>query len=49
VAGSDEAKRLAFVETLRMLRLRLEPFSQLPPAALDRLVQEKRVEPNKGT
>jgi arsenate reductase len=39
VHGSDEAKRTAFVETLRALRLRLEPLTHLPPAALAQRLQ----------
>ncbi len=39
VAGTDEAQRMAFVETLQTLRRRLDPFVQLSAAALDRLIQ----------
>ena len=39
VEGNAEATRLAFVATLRRLRRRLEPWTQLPDAALDRLIQ----------
>ncbi len=38
VEGPEEAKRFAFVETLRMLRQRLDPFTQLSDAALDRRI-----------
>lgn len=41
VEGTDETKRLAFVETLRMLRRRLDPFTQLPCGALDRLLLQQ--------
>jgi protein-tyrosine-phosphatase len=40
VEGTEETKRKAFVETLRMLRLRLDSFIQLPVPALDRLIHE---------
>jgi arsenate reductase len=42
VEGTAEAKRAVFVETLGVLRRRLEPFTQLPVAALERLIQERQ-------
>jgi protein-tyrosine-phosphatase len=44
VEGTEEAKRMAFVETLRMLRLRLDPFVQLPVSALERLIHDRASE-----
>jgi protein-tyrosine-phosphatase len=41
VQGTEAVKRLVFVETLRMLRQRLDAFAQLPAAALDRLIQQQ--------
>jgi protein-tyrosine-phosphatase len=38
VEGTEEEKRVAFVETLRMLRLRLDPLTQLRTDALERLL-----------
>jgi arsenate reductase len=42
VKGNDEIIRDAFVETLRMLRQRLDSFTQLPPEALNRLLPQQR-------
>jgi protein-tyrosine-phosphatase len=42
VKGNDEIIRHAFVETLRMLRQRLDSFTQLPPAALNRLLAQQQ-------
>ena len=41
--GTAAEKRVAFVATLRMLRQRLEPFTRLPVAALDRLVMQQQL------
>jgi protein-tyrosine-phosphatase len=38
VKGNDEIIRDAFVKTLRMVRQRLDSFTQLPPDALNRLL-----------
>ena len=37
MTGSESERRLAFADTLRMLRNRIEIFVSLPVAALDRL------------
>lgn len=43
VEGSEVAKRLAFVETLRILRRRLDRLTQLPVPALDRLLLQQQL------
>ena len=42
VEGSDEDKRKAFAETLRVLRRRIELFASLPLDKLDRLTLQDR-------
>jgi arsenate reductase len=42
VEGTVEAQRMAFVETLRTLRQRLERFTQLPVAAWGRGIQARQ-------
>ena len=42
--GADAVKRFAFIDTLRMLRQRIDIFINLPAAKLDRLSLQQRVE-----
>ena len=43
VEGTDEAKRRAFLDAYLALRRRIELFTNLPIAALDKMALEKRV------
>ncbi len=43
VEGSESEKRAAFAETFRMLTRRIEPFTQLPMASLDKLARERHM------
>jgi arsenate reductase len=44
VEGTEEAKRHAFVETMRMLQQRIDIFVHLPMAKLDQLSLQQRVD-----
>ena len=41
--GTEADKRVAFVETLRLLQRRLEPFTRLPVVPLDRLLMQQQL------
>ena len=43
VEGTEDAKRRAFVDTLMVLRRRIELFASLPFESLDRLALQRRV------
>ena len=42
--GTDPAKHLAFAEAYRMLKSRIDIFTSLPLASLDRLALQRRLE-----
>ena len=42
--GTEAERHLAFADTLRMLSNRLEIFTSLPIASLDRLSLQKRID-----